>query len=152
MSSSRLKKCLSLRDSIVTRSKSHSSGNIATNNEDHIFMHILDCIGALSCIRAEQKKEADTNMEREATALLASQQASRLLASRSRNSRSRGRTGRHRPGCKEDIYSKGRFSRLCFGVFPGRCEGIGWSDVAAAALGRDIARHTPLGHPNHLHF
>eukprot|EP01035_Chromulina_nebulosa_P056593 gene56593-77555_t len=68
MSSSRLRKSISLRDSIVTRSKSHSSGTIVTNNEDHIFMHILDCIGALSCIRAEQKTKVDANMEGSASA------------------------------------------------------------------------------------
>ena len=70
MSSSRLEKSFRLRDSIVVSSKSRSSRGIT---EDHMFMHILDCIGALSCIRANQKKKsADTIKERSAAALLAS--------------------------------------------------------------------------------
>ena len=38
-----------------------------------MFMYILDCIGALSCIRENQKeKDADANQEGSAAALLAS--------------------------------------------------------------------------------
>ena len=61
------------RDSIVARSKSRSSRTVAINDEDHLFMHILECIGALSCIRADQKgKNVDSKMEGSAAALLAS--------------------------------------------------------------------------------
>eukprot|EP01035_Chromulina_nebulosa_P007904 gene7904-10695_t len=91
MSSSRLTESLRLRDDIVARSKARSSRTtVIINDEDHIFMHILDCIGALSCIRADQKKkneEAHTNMEGSASALLTSKysvfwQAVREIADR----------------------------------------------------------------------
>ena len=73
MFSSRLDKSIRLRDSIIARSKFRTSRTIAITEEDHVFMHILDCIGALSCIRADQKKNsADTIKEGSAAALLAS--------------------------------------------------------------------------------
>eukprot|EP01035_Chromulina_nebulosa_P015480 gene15480-20508_t len=43
----RLKRSFELQDSIIK--------NVSTR-EDDMFMHILDCIGSLSCIRAYQKK------------------------------------------------------------------------------------------------
>jgi ankyrin repeat protein len=60
MTSSRLRKSLCLRDSILTKStngyrRSRSTRHTASA-EDIIFIHILDCMGALSCIRADQKK------------------------------------------------------------------------------------------------
>ena len=52
---------LRLRESIVAKSKAHPPTNIrhnTTTDDDHIFMHILDCIGALSCIRADQMQKS----------------------------------------------------------------------------------------------
>ena len=72
MFSSRLEKSIRLRDSIVGRSKSCSSRAIATDDEDHLFMHILDCIGALSCIKKNQKQKGDNSNTKSAAALLAS--------------------------------------------------------------------------------
>jgi ankyrin repeat protein len=55
--SSRLDKSLHLQDSILNAQQPPSVRNRCTKNaEDAMFLHILDCIGALSCIRNEQKK------------------------------------------------------------------------------------------------
>jgi ankyrin repeat protein len=80
MASTKLQRSHRLRDSIVDQSKAQRQITAlhAANSEDIMFMHILDCIGALSCIRAMQKKEnhcsdSDNNEEgRQASALLPS--------------------------------------------------------------------------------
>eukprot|EP01036_Dinobryon_divergens_P024445 gene24446-32895_t len=57
-SSIRLKRSLLLRDSILSKAKASPDERLPKINisdEDYLFMHILDCIGALSCIRADQQ-------------------------------------------------------------------------------------------------
>jgi hypothetical protein len=52
-----------LRDSIIVESnaqRSRTSQSYPTT-EDIMFMHILDYIGALSCIRADQRKKTLNN-------------------------------------------------------------------------------------------
>ena len=77
MASLILKESILLIDSIVAKLHAHQSRTtqLTTNAEDTaMFMHILDCIGALSCIRAEQlkkkKSSTNTNEEGRASALL----------------------------------------------------------------------------------
>ena len=51
----KLKESIRLRDSILSMQQAGSSRNVTDCHEDYMFMHILDCIGSLSCIRAVQK-------------------------------------------------------------------------------------------------
>ena len=59
VSLSRLNRSLRLRDSLVPNLNAQRSRipQHTTSAEDIMFMHILDCIGALSCISANQKKK-----------------------------------------------------------------------------------------------
>ena len=60
-SSLRLKRSLLLRDSILSKAKASPDerlSKINVSDEDYLFMHILDCIGALSCIRADQQAKS----------------------------------------------------------------------------------------------
>ena len=56
--SSRLDKSLRFRDSILNAKQPRTSvhNRCTKNADDAMFLHILDCIGALSCMREEQKK------------------------------------------------------------------------------------------------
>ena len=57
MASSRFERSLAIRDSIVAESNAHPrrTSQHSHTAEEIMFMHILNCIGALSCIRANQK-------------------------------------------------------------------------------------------------
>ena len=67
MASSRLHRSLRLRDSIVIESNAHCLRvpQHTASAEDIMFIKILDCIGALSCIRADQKKKNSNCANRE---------------------------------------------------------------------------------------
>ena len=73
MASSRLKKSLRLKNSIIAKWNQSTNSPIA---EDVMFVHILDCMGALSCIRKDRKKNnssknsSSNNNEEGQTALL----------------------------------------------------------------------------------
>lgn len=60
---SRLEESLRLRDSIAAKWNIHSPTS-STTTEDIMFLHILDCIGALSCIRKDQKSENSSDNNR----------------------------------------------------------------------------------------
>ena len=78
MALSRLEKSLRLIDSVIAtkskaqRSKTTGSPPHTLIAKDIMFMHILDCIGALSCIRADQRENSssDNDEEEQASALL----------------------------------------------------------------------------------
>eukprot|EP01035_Chromulina_nebulosa_P022987 gene22987-29782_t len=63
MSTLRLAKSILLKFSILSKFKTGSEAESPTTNiqsninsdEDYLFLHILDCMGALSCLRANQK-------------------------------------------------------------------------------------------------
>ena len=59
--SPKLKRSNYLRNSIVSNAKKECGQRNVSSDDDFMFTHILDCIGALSCIRKDQlqKKNAD---------------------------------------------------------------------------------------------
>ena len=59
----RLKRSNNLRDSIIVESNAQRprTSQSYPTTEDIMFMHILDYIGALSCIRADQRKKTLNN-------------------------------------------------------------------------------------------
>lgn len=68
MSTLRLAKSILLKLSILSKFKTGSEAESTTNiqsninsDEDYLFLHILDCMGALSCLRANQKAEGTNN-------------------------------------------------------------------------------------------
>ena len=78
MALTRMERSLCLRDSImpVSNAQPPRTNQVTATAEDSMFMHILDCIGAMSCIRAGQKEESssstDKSEEGEASAALLS--------------------------------------------------------------------------------
>ena len=78
MVSLRLEKGLRLRDAIAAN---QSQGNAA---EDILFMHILECIGTLSCIREDQKKKEKSDIQNSGNRNSNQAQASALLSCKHR--------------------------------------------------------------------